>query len=270
MMSAVICLLGIVVGSLPPPELRVYVLDGGHAVLKSSNLLNDIDEPTGGPLELADPCFLIKHGRQWLLWDTGLPDSLVGHPSSSPLIDLDKQRTMTSQLRQFGVEPKQIDFLAFSHMHFDHTGTANLFTSSTWILQRSELGYSLSQPAPFSVVPASFSAYRQSKKLEITGDYDVFGDGSVKILLTPGHTPGHQCLFLRLAHAGPIVLSGDLFHQRASFEKNWVPAINENRAETLASMARIRAFLNNTAARLIIQHDPKDFKSLPKPPTFLD
>jgi N-acyl homoserine lactone hydrolase len=266
----VICLLSIAAGRRQTPHVRMYVLDGGHAVLKDSSLLNDTEEPSSGPVELADPCFLIRHGRQWLLWDTGLPDSLVGHPESSPMIRLEKARSMTDQLQQIGLKPRQVDYLAFSHLHYDHTGTANLFKSATWILQRVELQYALGLPAPFSVVQSSFGAYRHAKKLEITGDYDVFGDGTVRILLTPGHTPGHECLLVRLAHEGPVLLSGDLFHQRISFEEGWVPRINANRSETLASIARVRDLIKNVHARLVIQHDPQDFAALPKPPTFLE
>jgi len=176
--NTIVCLLGLLTGNSPIPDIRLFVLDGGHAVLKAPSLMNDVGAATSGTVELADPCFLIKHGQQWLLWDTGLPDSLVDHPKSSPMINLDKARTMTSQLRKIGLAPNQVDYLTFSHMHYDHTGTAGLFASSTWILQRSELSYALSQPPPFSVVPDSFGGYRQAKKLEITGDFDVFGDGS--------------------------------------------------------------------------------------------
>ncbi len=104
----------------------------------------------------------------------------------------------------------------------------------------------------------------------ISGDYDVFGDGSVKILNTPGHTPEHQSLLLRLSQNGVIILSGDLFHQKTSYEPLRVPVFNTSRANTIASADRIRALLKNTQGRLIIQHDAHDFEKLPKFPEYLD
>jgi len=251
-------------------DVKLYVLDGGRAILKQTALLNDIAEPTPSPVELSDPCFLIKHGSQWMLWDTGLPDSLIGHPQRGPMIDLEKTASMAGQLKRLGLQPSQIGYVAFSHLHYDHAGTANLFPKATWILSRHELSHALESPSPISVVPGLFSAYKKAKKQFIDGDYDVFGDGTVQMLSTPGHTPGHMCLLLRLAHSGNVILSGDLFHQRIGAERGWVATVNDDRAQTLASIARIKTMMKNLPAKLIIQHDPEDYRALPKLPGFLD
>lgn len=252
----------------PLPDVRVYVLDGGWAHIKDPSLFSDTLDAGSQPVDLADPCFLVKHGEKWLLWDTGLTDRLVGHPQTTPAFAFRKARTLTAQLKDLGLNPKMIHYVSMSHCHFDHSGTFNLFNSATWIVERAELRYGHEEPAPFSV-DASLLKHT-GKRIEIVGDYDVFGDGTVRILSTPGHTPGHTSLLVRLAHTGPVLFSGDLLHTRKGFVKGWVPPINASRADTLASIARVKTILQNVGAKLVIQHDKGDYEALPKAPKYVD
>lgn len=141
-----------------------------------------------------------------------------------------------------------VAYAAFSHMHFDHTGNANLFTESTWILNKAELAWALGAPTPLAVQPDSLSGSQSAKTRMIDGDLDVFGDGTVRILRMPGHTPGHQVLVLRLKRSGFVVLSGDLYHLRENRTHRRVPTFNVERADTLASMDRIERIVKNTKA----------------------
>ena len=104
----------------------------------------------------------------------------------------------------------------------------------------------------------------------IEGDYDVFGDGAVRILKTPGHTPGHQVLLLELRKSGTVILSGDLYHLRDNRKFRRIPTFNSSRAETLASIDRIERIVKNRKARFVVQHDPVDFAALPKFPAYLE
>lgn len=206
------------------------------------------------------------------MWDTGLGDQVPRETNtgSNTGVRMRVDKPLGRQLAAIGLEPAQITYLAFSHLHLDHTGNANAFASATWILNRTELAWATTDPAPFAVVPASFSAYRRAKVKMIDGDYDVFGDGSVRILKAPGHTPGHEVLMLRLKNAGVVILAGDLYHMRTDRQFRRVPLFNTSRADTLASYDRIERIVRNTNAKLIIQHDPDDFGSLPKFPRYLD
>jgi len=180
---------------------------------------------------------------------------------------------VTTQLQQAGLTAANVTFVAFSHFHADHTGNANLFAGSTWIINRDELAWATGTPGPQPpgiVDPATFSAYKTAKTKVIDGDYDVFGDGTVRILKAPGHTPGHQVLLLRLKKSGAVILAGDLYHFRHDREARLVMTVNTQRADSLASFDRIEKLAHNTHARLIVQHDPEDFKSLPKFPAYLD
>ncbi|WP_028080090.1 N-acyl homoserine lactonase family protein [Solimonas soli] len=255
------------------PSLRLYTLDCGHLSLPDMGMFDDGGSSDGRPGEMAVPCFLIRHPQGDLLWDTGLGDRLAAHPGgvvNAFGIRESVETPLLAQLAALGVKPDKVRYVAFSHLHADHTGNANLFVKSTWLLAKAELDAGLATPAPIGVDPALFSAYRQARVETFDLDHDVFGDGSVRILRAPGHTAGHSVLLLKLAKGGAVILSGDLYHSRANYEQSRVPPINFSRAETLASFDRVAHLLQNLRARLIIQHDPGDFAALPKPPAYLD
>jgi N-acyl homoserine lactone hydrolase len=252
--------------------LRLYTLDCGRAVFSDMSMFSDADDYDGQAGELADPCFLIQHGRSMLLWDTGLGDKIAAHPEG---VDFNGIRfhvdvTLENQLKMLGLSPADIQFVGFSHFHVDHVGNANLFTRSTWIINRSELNAALAPVAPAGVDKSLISGYEHVQTKLIEDDYDVFGDGTVRILRMPGHTSGHQALMLKLAKEGVVILSGDLYHTLDNRRLRRVPRINVQRADTLASMDRFEHLVTNTHARVIVQHSPEDFRSLPKFPRYLD
>lgn len=251
-------------------EIRLYTLDCGHAQFRDMAAFSDTGDYDGKTGELADPCFLIKHPKGVLLWDTGLPESIADQPNGLDhgYVVLTVPHRLSAQLHDLGIAPANVTYLAFSHFHFDHTGNANAFSASTWILNRAEVAWAESTPTPFGVDPATISGYKTAKTAMIDGDHDVFGDGRVVILRTPGHTPGHQVLELKLS-AGTVILGGDLYHVRANRQFRRVPSFNTERADTLASMDRVEKIVKRTKGRLIIQHDPQDYASLPKPPQYL-
>jgi N-acyl homoserine lactone hydrolase len=256
-----------------PSELRLYTLDCGHATFQDMSGFSDTGEYDGKSGEVAAPCFLVRHPKGDLVWDLGLGDHFASPPEGSdvaPGVRVVVHSTLTAQLQALSLTPKDVRFIAFSHLHWDHTGNANLFPDSTWLMNSAELAAGSVMPPPGGVLPETWNAVKTAKTVPIDGDYDVFGDGSVMILRAPGHTPGHQVLKLKLAKSGTVILSGDLWHLRASRDFKRVPTFNVNRADTLASMGRVETILKNTNGRLIVQHDIKDYDALPKPPAYLD
>jgi glyoxylase-like metal-dependent hydrolase (beta-lactamase superfamily II) len=257
--------------------VRMYVMDCGFMPISNMALFSDTGKYDGQKGSVVDPCFLIQHPKGLLLWDNGLGDSFVGHdvPANKDGVAIHVERRLIDQLSEIGVSPANVTYLAFSHFHRDHTGNSNAFTSTTWIINKAELDWALSTPTPPIVDPATISGYRSVKTIMINADYDVFGDGLVRILKTPGHTPGHQVLLVKLAKTGYVLLSGDLYHLQADRPKPsggdaQVMVVNVNRADTLASMDRVEDLVRNRHARLIVQHDPSDYKRLPKSPAYLD
>jgi N-acyl homoserine lactone hydrolase len=255
-----------------PADLRLYAIDCGRIELKDMAMFSDTGEYDGKPGVLADPCFLIRHPKGTLLWDAGLGDKIAASRAGTDLggIRFYVDKTLQDQLKTLGLAPQDISYIAFSHFHLDHTGNANLFTHSTWIINRFELAAALSPNPPSGVDRGLISGYEHVKTQMIADDYDVFGDGSVQILKAPGHTPGHQVLALRLSRAGTVILTGDLYHTRENRQFGRVPAVNSDRAETLASIDRFERIVRNRHARVIVQHSAEDFRSLPAFPGYLE
>jgi len=254
-------------------QVRLYAVDCGRADFKDMGMFADTGEYDGKPGKIVTPCFLIRHPKGNLLWDTGVGDKIAeskdGVDAGGGIL-LHVDVTLQKQLQDIALAPADITYMAFSHLHFDHTGNANAFPATTWILNSSELAWALSSPTPFGVDPSAVSGYKTAKTQMIDNDLDVFGDGSVRILKAPGHTPGHQVLLLKLKKAGTVVLSGDLYHTRDNRKFRRVPGFNFERADTLASIDRVEAIVKNTKGKLFVQHDPLDFKLLPKFPAYLD
>jgi len=253
-----------------PGEIRLYALDCGHLEFKDLSFFSDTGEYDGGKSGvIAAPCFVIRHSKGTLVWDTGLSPAFPKGVNAAG-VSGGFEGSVEKQLAQIGLTSGSVNYLAFSHLHSDHTGNANLFKSATWIMNKDELAWALAGGSGSPVEVATFSAYKTAKTHMIDGDYDVFGDGTVRILKTPGHTPGHQVLVLRLPKAGTVILAGDLYHFRADRASRLVPLFNTDRAQTLASFDRVERIAHNTHARVVIEHDPEDFKALPKFPAYLN
>jgi N-acyl homoserine lactone hydrolase len=246
-----------------PFSPRLYTLDCGNMSVRDMRPLSDTFEYNGKPGRLSVPCYLIHHPKGCLLWDAGVEDRVAAerHGVDHGGIHVRLPLTLAQQLSALGLEPAQVTYMAFSHFHLDHVGNANAFPAATWIINRKELAWACSEPTPPGINPMLFSGVKTAKTIMIDNDHDVFGDNSVRIFKAPGHTPGHQLLMVKMAHAGPVVLSGDLFHYRKDRSKRLVPAFDHSRADTLASMGRIERIARNLKARILIQHDPEEFKA---------
>ena len=253
-------------------NVRLYAMDCGRLEFTDLAPFADTGEYDGHPGTLMASCYLIRHPRGDLLWDTGIGDKYAVDPAGMQLPNYRAivRKTVQSQLREIGLDFSDIEFFAFSHAHADHLGNADRLGKAQWIVNPKELVWLASVPSPPRTNLALIGARDPSKTISITGDHDVFGDGAVKILSAPGHTPGHQVLLVRLAKHGPLLLSGDLYHSHENRQGRRMPVFNVSRAETLASMERIESIIRNQRARLVIQHSVADFYSLPHSPSFLD
>src|SRR2546422_10203536 len=246
-------LLGARLGAADAGVQQLYVLDCGQNVGKDQSRWSPgVNE--GKPIEFSDNCYLIRHDKGLLLWDTGAPDAVAAMPDgmvvANGAITYRRARTLASQLTELGVKPADVTYVALSHTHGDHVGNVALFGSSTVLIQTAEYDWAMAGP--------NKPAFAASQKFEqLAGDHDVFGDGSVTILSTPGHTPGHQSLLVRLPKTGYIVLSGDAVHFRDNWDNKRVPSMNVNREQTLASLQRIQGVLDERRAQLWINQDRK-------------
>jgi len=259
-----------------PPAVKLYAIDCGHVQSSDVGSMADDGSMKGIAREAINPCYLIRHPKGDLLWDTGFSEAIADmpggmSPEGAPM-RIHVPKKLTAQLGELGLAPADIDFLSFSHMHFDHAGNANLFASATWIVDADELAAAFSETAHRRGEVPHYSALEHVKPVVIEGDsaYDVFGDGTVTIHQAHGHTPGHTVLLLKTAKSGAVLLTGDLWPLRESRERHLVPVYNSNREQTLESMRRVEALAKESGARVIRQHVPEDFAALPAFPAPLE
>jgi len=257
-----------------PPPLRLYVFDCGYLINLSPETYNltrqDVPDPT-----MSVACFLVVHPQGALLFDTGLGDKLVGRPpyltrrggSMSQVV----LKTLSGQMAEVGFTPDKVRYLVLSHMHFDHVGNANDFAgpATTWLVQKIERDAMFGENVAPAAINPDYAALRNAKTELLAGDRDVFGDGTVVIKSTPGHTVGHQVLFVKLPKTGPVVLSGDLYHYPGERTLNRMPD-REKTAGTPESRAKIETLVRETGAKLWIGHDIQTFSTLKKSPEYYD
>ncbi len=255
-----------------PKTLRLYIFDCGTIHTTTVDAYSLKKEEVGST-EMAIPCILVAHPKGNLMWDNGdIPDRAFppsGGPASAGVVT--QARPLLPQLAAVGYTPGDIKFLAMSHYHGDHVANANAFAGSIWLVRKVERDRMFSsEPIPRSD-PANYSALKNSQTVIIDQDeYDVFGDRTVIIKSAPGHTPGHQVLFLKLAKTGPVVLSGDLYHYPEERTLNRLPVAEFNKDQTAASRAALEVFLKKTGAQLWIQHDFLGNAKLKKAPEYYE
>lgn len=259
------------------PSIELYAMDCGRAAFSDIGVFADDHSFDGQSRELIVPCYLIRHPSGDLIWDTGLPEAIADMPDGLSPPGFPARfmvpTKLTAQLAQLDLTPADIEYVSFSHMHSDHTGNGNLFAAATWIVDADERARMFD--AEHRADPADFNNYNQlenaqTRLIEGDGDYDVFGDGSLTIIQTPGHTPGHTVLLVRLPNAGPVLLTGDMWHLAESRERRTVPTFNTDRAQTLASMDKVERIASETGARVVRQHVAEDFAALPAFPAALN
>ena len=245
---------------------RLYILNCGEGVAGDISRWSP-GVNVGTSMDFVDNCYLIKHAKGWFLWDTGVAEAIAAMPNGQAPADprmthWKKPKTLAAQLEQLGVKPADVKGLAVSHTHPDHHSNVEMFPQAMLYVQKAEYDWPDAKGGP------RFKASHPVTKLE--GNHDVFGDGSVTIVSTPGHTPGHQSLLVRLPKTGNVLLSGDAVHFRSNWENRGVPEGNFDKPETKASMEKMAALLKRENARLWINHDKAQRDTLKLAPAYYD
>jgi N-acyl homoserine lactone hydrolase len=245
---------------------RLYILNCGEGTAGDISRWSP-GVNVGKSMPFVDNCYLLKHGADWMLWDTGLTDALAAKPEGQAPADPAathwyRPKTLASQLEALGVKPSDIKVMAVSHTHPDHIGNVEMFPQAMLFVQKLEYDWPGAKGEP------RFKPEHPVTKLE--GDKDVFGDGSVTILSTPGHTPGHQSLLVKLPKTGNLVLSGDAVHFKSNWENRGVPVGNFSKEQTLASMEKLDGVLKKEHATLWINHDKAQRDTLKMAPGYYE
>jgi len=250
---------------------RLYIFENGAIKGLDPKLFNFTREELK-EVDFRNTSYLIVHPRGTLMFDSGgIPDSQF--KGAGPVTEgiMSATKPLMPQLKEAGYTPADVTYFALSHYHSDHTANANAFAGATWIVQKAERDFMFSDKPQGIIQPAQYSALKDTKtKLLDNEDLDVFGDGTVVIKTAPGHTPGHQVLFLKLAKTGPILLAGDLYHYPEERTTGRVPTFEFNAEQSKASRQKIEAFIKQTKAQLWIEHDIATHAKLPMAPKYLE
>jgi glyoxylase-like metal-dependent hydrolase (beta-lactamase superfamily II) len=247
-------------------EVKLWRLDCGTIKVKDLSVFSDTYQYAGKQRTLTDSCYVIQHDQDYMIWDTGLPAGLLNAPldATAPMQPT-LAATVPQQLEKIGVKPEAVSMVGISHYHFDHVGQAADFPKAKLLMGKLDLDAMKSDPLPFGAMPDLLKPWlKDGGAVEaVSGDKDVFGDGSVTMLTMPGHTPGSYALLVKLAKTGPVLLSGDIVHFEEQFKNDGVPPFNTDRAQSLASMDRLARMAKSLKATLVVQHDANDIKKLP-------
>jgi glyoxylase-like metal-dependent hydrolase (beta-lactamase superfamily II) len=258
----------------PAPHVdspRLYVLDCGTLVYNTPEDYS-LTRKEVRDTNMAVTCYLIVHPKGILLYDTGLSDRLVGRPLYENALDgygQIKFNTLSGQLADIGIDAAKINYLVISHQHWDHVGNAGDYAGATWLAYPAERNEMFSPAARGTPWFPEYAALERSRLVALSGDYDVFGDGSVVVLATPGHTVGHCSLLIRLKNTGPVVLSGDLDHYAEERDLKRMPP-EEQTTGTPESRAKVEDLLKRTGAQLWIGHSMEFFRTVRKSPAWYD
>jgi glyoxylase-like metal-dependent hydrolase (beta-lactamase superfamily II) len=256
----------------PPSTPRIYVFDNGGISGLDVKLFNFAPEEIKEP-NFVNVSYLVVHPKGTLMFDAGgIPDAdfkADGTPVTEGILTASKR--LVPQLAAAGYRPSDITYFAMSHYHSDHTANANAFAGATWIVQKADRDHMFQEKPAGIIRPAHYDKLKGAKTRILNNeDLDVFGDGTVVVMSTPGHTPGHQVLFVRLAKTGPVVLAGDLYHYPEEIATGRTPTFEFNVDQTKVSRARIQAFVEQSKAQLWIEHDIATHAKLPKAPGFVE
>jgi N-acyl homoserine lactone hydrolase len=255
-----------------PTSPRIYIFDNG-AIRGLDPALFNFKREELREVDFVNVSYLIVHPRGTLMFDAGAVADSHFKADGSPVTEgiMSATKPLLPQLAAAGYTPRDVTYFALSHFHSDHTANANEFASATWIVQKAERDFMFADSPQGIIQPASYAALRDADtKVLDNEDFDVFGDGSVVVMSTPGHTPGHQVVAVKLANRGPVLLGGDLYHYPEERTTGRIPTFEFDAEQSKASRARVEQYLKDNNATLWIEHDIATHAALPKSPAYVD
>lgn len=288
--TSVLCLLSIMTSSVhaeSPAGMKLYVLNSGALKLGKGALQNLA--PMQPKITIPVAMFVITHPKGNVMFDTGNNDRIITDPSywgpnyASLEPAMTQEVSIEAQLARINMVPDDIKYVVLSHMHLDHGGNVAKFPNSTMVLQRDELEYAMFPDAPFAgaFIAGDVNALRSATGVPqpnampihlLDGDFDIFGDQSVVVKRSRGHTKGSQMLVVRLPNHGTIILTGDSAYFSDNIEKNIPPNIllAYDPPGILKGYEWIRRMMATEGAKYFTSHDPEAFEAYKKPPEYYD
>lgn len=252
----------------------MWALPGATFVVPRSALVAGADNTI---INVPVPSFLIEHPKGLVLFDTG------SHPKVAEdvgaywgemfrgMVKFSKDLTVDNQIKALGYKLTDVKYVVMSHFHMDHTGGLFMFPHAKLLTMKGEISYAY-WPAPHlrniflidDILPT-----RNYNWLELSDNFDLFGDGSLVALHTPGHTPGSCSLVVRLPHQ-EIILAGDVVHLRDAIDTDATMLVDTDPNQSVASIRRLKALRDMHGSRIWVSHDPDDWEEMPHAPKALE
>jgi glyoxylase-like metal-dependent hydrolase (beta-lactamase superfamily II) len=251
----------------PPKGMKLYVISSGALTIPKAFLTGFAG--VGQQITIPIPTYLVEHPRGLVLVDTG--QRCDNKPPSVKDGWQCKDADLVNQLKKIGYSPDQIKYVIITHMHIDHAGYIDSFPKSTFFIQKDELN-AANWPLPFekpNYWPIDWTKLKDLDIVALEGEWDVFGDGSVKIFRTIGHARGHQSVTVTLPKTGSIILTGDAVYL-PEILGGAMPGILWNAEEFVKSVRRVKLEQERTGGQIFYSHDPEQFKGLKLSPAYYE
>jgi len=228
------------------------------------------------------PAFLVEHPQAGpVLVDCGLHGSVAADPARNLgrvnaalyTFRMTPEQAVRAQLEQRGVDPDAVRTVVMTHLHYDHASAVRDFPAATFVVDRREWASATApRPALRGYVPAHIDLPVDWRTVDHERDgvphgpfartLDLFGDGSVRLVCTPGHTAGHQSVLLRLA-GGELLLTGDAAYDRRTILAGARPLLMPDPVAFEHSLAEVGGWVRqNPGATFICGHDPEQWAEL--------
>ncbi|MCP4708690.1 MAG: N-acyl homoserine lactonase family protein [Planctomycetes bacterium] len=256
-------------------NMRLYMFSTGILRTKTKYIKANQDEEE---FDIPSPWFLIKHPKGNVVIDGGnaLETAIDKRAHWGDVVDaydplMVVRENCVDQCKSAGVEPEDVRYVLFTHLHLDHSGAAGRFPNAQHIIQRLEHDYAFNPDwfqAP-AYIRADFDRPGIDWKFlggDYTDNYDVFGDGAIRLIFTPGHTPGHQSVLVNLPNTGPVLLTSDAVYTLDHWEHKALPGLNYSNVDVVASVNKLRKIVEDTGATLVMGHDTPNWETFRKGP----
>jgi N-acyl homoserine lactone hydrolase len=257
--------------------MELYFFKSG--ILKSQKQYFTAGRGLLEPFDVPVPYFLIKHPKGHVMFDTGnaLEVAQDKRKHWGGVVDaydpiMEEDEWCINQIRKVGVEPEDIKYVILSHLHLDHAGGVGHFPNAKYVVQREEMYYAY---VPDFFMKGAYIRADFDKDVDwfiLEGwrndKFDLYGDGSLIIYFTPGHTPGHQSLLVNLEEAGPMFLTADACYTTENIDEDVLPGLCWGPSEAIRSIDRMRYLRDQFGVKIITGHDPAAWEKVKKAPDF--
>jgi glyoxylase-like metal-dependent hydrolase (beta-lactamase superfamily II) len=242
------------------PALALYTFDSGTLGL--------------GGAEVPVPFFLIRHPQGDVVVDGGNPLAVARDPHAhwGALADvfevhMNEEQHCVAQLRRLGVEPDSVGHVVQTHLHIDHTGTLGHFPNATIVVHARELQAARAANDPLATGYVRADYDRPELRWQLAeGELDLFADGTIRLLETPGHSAGHMSLLLDLEETGPVLITADAADTRAQWDGREPPRALASREDAQRSLERLRKLAEQSDALLVLGHDADNWSQIRRAP----